>query len=155
LGFTPLVNANLGATRLDKSILAEANLSEANLSLAHLIGANFSGANLRGANLKSSILVNTNFEKADLSGCAIYGIAAWDVNTEGANQTNLIITRGQDPIITVDSLEVAQFIYLLLDNVRLRNVIDVITTKVVLILGRFKPERKAIFGCSQRRVPPS
>src|SRR5215208_961694 len=44
----------------------------------------------------------------------------------------------------VDNLEVAQFIYLLLNNERLRQVIDTITSKVVLILGRFTSERKAV-----------
>ena len=46
--------------------------------------------------------------------------------------------------MTVDSLEVAQFVYLMLNNERLRDVIDSITSKVVLILGRFTPERKAV-----------
>ena len=49
-----------------------------------------------------------------------------------------------EPTITVDNLEVAQFIYLLLHNEKIRHVIDTITSKVVLILGRFTPERKAI-----------
>ncbi len=44
----------------------------------------------------------------------------------------------------VDNLEVAQFIYLLLNNEDIRQVIDTITSKVVLILGRFTPERKAV-----------
>ena len=38
----------------------------------------------------------------------------------------------------------AQFIYLLLNNQKIRNVIDTITSKVVLILGRFTPERKVV-----------
>ena len=38
----------------------------------------------------------------------------------------------------------AQFIYLLLNNKKIREVIDTITSKVVLILGRFTPERKAV-----------
>jgi len=42
----------------------------------------------------------------------------------------------------VDNLEVAQFIYLLLNNSKIRDVIDTITSKAVLILGRFTPERK-------------
>ena len=53
-------------------------------------------------------------------------------------------TREKEPTITVDSLKVAQFIYLLLNNHEVRNAIDTITSKVVLILGRFTPERKAI-----------
>ncbi len=48
-----------------------------------------------------------------------------------------------EPIITVDDLEVAQFIYLILNNKKIREVIDTITSKVVLILGRFG-ERKAV-----------
>ena len=38
----------------------------------------------------------------------------------------------------------AQFIYLLLNNANLRGVIDTITSKVVLILGRFTEPRKAV-----------
>jgi hypothetical protein len=56
----------------------------------------------------------------------------------------LIITRGPEPEITVDNIEVAQFIYLMLNNQKIRNVIDTITSKVVLILGRFTDERKAV-----------
>src|SRR4051794_1396804 len=71
-------------------------------------------------------------------------MAAWDLHLEGAEQADLIITRDDQPAITVDNLEVAQFIYLLLTNERIRHVIDTITSKVVLILGRFTPERKAV-----------
>ena len=38
----------------------------------------------------------------------------------------------------------AQFIYLLLNNPKIRDVIDTIAKKAVLILGRFTPERKAV-----------
>ena len=80
----------------------------------------------------------------DLSGCAVYGISAWDLSLDGAIQPNLRITPDADPTIQVDNLEVAQFIYLLLNNRRIRRVIDTITSKVILILGRFTPERKVI-----------
>jgi hypothetical protein len=56
----------------------------------------------------------------------------------------LIVTQDDEPRVTVDDVEVAQFIYLLLNNDRIRDVIDTITSKVVLILGRFTDERKAI-----------
>lgn len=62
----------------------------------------------------------------------------------GAIQSDLIITDWFDPIIVVDNIEIAQFLYLLLNNQNIRHVIDTITSKVVLILGRFTPERKAI-----------
>src|SRR2546430_6816591 len=62
----------------------------------------------------------------------------------GAIQLDLVITLPDQPTITVDNLKVAQFIYLLLNNKEIRDVIDTITSKVVLILGRFTPERKVI-----------
>jgi hypothetical protein len=46
---------------------------------------------------------------------------------------------------TVDDLEFAQFIYLLLNRQKFRNVLNTITAKAVLLLGRFTPpERKAV-----------
>jgi hypothetical protein len=56
----------------------------------------------------------------------------------------LIITKENEPEITVDNIEVAQFIYLLMHNQKIRDVIDTITSKVVLILGRFTPKRKQV-----------
>ena len=53
-------------------------------------------------------------------------------------------TRRDEPLITVDNLDVAQFIYLLLNNQKIRQVINTVTSKVVLILGRFTPDRKTI-----------
>ena len=44
----------------------------------------------------------------------------------------------------MDNFEVAQFVYLLLNNAKIRHVIDTITSKVVLILGRFTPERTVV-----------
>lgn len=49
-----------------------------------------------------------------------------------------------EPDIAVDDIEVAQFIYLLLNNQKIRHIIDTITSKVVLILGRFVSERKQV-----------
>jgi hypothetical protein len=56
----------------------------------------------------------------------------------------MIITGFGEPVIRVDRLDVAQFLYLMLRNQRLRDVIDTITSKVVLVLGRFTPARKAV-----------
>jgi hypothetical protein len=74
----------------------------------------------------------------------VFGISVWNVNLVRAIQSNLLITHEDEPPIHVDNLEVAQFIYLLLNNEKIRSVIDTITSKVVLILGRFTPDRKAV-----------
>src|SRR4029078_12101365 len=60
------------------------------------------------------------------------------------DQTSLIITPDTDPNITVDNLDVAQFVYLLLHNEKIRDVLDTVGSKGVLILGRFTPERKPV-----------
>jgi hypothetical protein len=56
----------------------------------------------------------------------------------------LVITPENEPEITVDNIEVAQFVYLLLHNEKIREVIDTIGKKVVLLLGRFTKGRIAI-----------
>jgi hypothetical protein len=70
-------------------------------------------------------------------GSTIYGISAWNTKLENTIQSGLIITRWKEPTITVDNLEVAQFIYLTLNNKKIREVINTIGQKGVLILGRF------------------
>jgi uncharacterized protein YjbI with pentapeptide repeats len=145
LRYANLYKTNLREANLSRATLSGANLSGANLSNTDLSEANLSGANLSGANLNQALIIRTNLTNAVLNDCSIYGIAAWDVQLAGATQLNLAITPREEPTITVDNLEVAQFIYLLLNNERIRHVIDTITSKVVLILGRFTPaERKNV-----------
>ena len=139
-----LANADLSGANLNSAGFNDADLTDANLFSANLSNAILVGAKLTNANLSQAIMVETNLKKADLSGCNIYGIAAWNLKLEGAKQSNLIVSHDTEPRITVDNLEVAQFIYLLLHNTKIRDVIDTMTSKVVLILGRFTPERKAV-----------
>jgi pentapeptide repeat protein len=166
-----LITANLSRANLTSADLITANLSRANLTSADLSGADFNGVNLSGAelngakfseanlteadlsradlsgaNLNRATLVETNFSNANLDGCFIYGISAWGVNLEETIQSNLIITPPGEPSITIDNLKVAQFVYLILNNTDIRDVIDTITSKVVLILGRFTPERKGVLN---------
>ena len=140
-----LSEADLGEADLSGANLLDARLSGADLSGANLSGANLSGANLSEANLEGTVLLNTDLTGADLTGCRIYGVSAWGLKLERAKQQNLIIKNlaEDEPEITVDNVEVAQFIYLMLHNQKIRDVIDTITSKVVLILGRFTDERKA------------
>ena len=63
-----------------------------------------------------------------------------------------MITLYGEPEITVDNIEIAQFVYLLLHNEKIRSVIDTITSKVVLILGRFSAERKAVLDAMREAL---
>jgi hypothetical protein len=153
LAFLPQANlsgANLRGTDLAGANLHEANLraadlSGANLRMAHLSGADLHGADLHGASLLFANLVEADFTDADLTGCRIYGISAWGLKlSEATKQQSLIITAVDEPEITVDNIEVAQFVYLLLNNAKIRDVIDTIGKKGVLLLGRFTNGRLAI-----------
>jgi hypothetical protein len=88
--------------------------------------------------------VDTDLTGADLTACRIYGVSAWGVKLERTKQQNLIITRPNEPEITVDNIEVAQFVYLLLHNEKIRDVIDTIGKKGVLLLGRFTEGRMEV-----------
>jgi hypothetical protein len=162
LSMAHLITANLSQANLSGAYLSWANLtsadlsggdlSGADLSSADLSSADLSGADLRGANLQGAILVETNLTGADLTGCRVYGASAWGPKLDRTKQQNLVITREDEPTVTVDNIEVAQFIYLMLNNERVRDVIDTITSKVVLILGRFTDERKAVLDALREEL---
>jgi uncharacterized protein YjbI with pentapeptide repeats len=167
-----LIRAKLERANLTEADLSGARLGGANLSEANLSWANLTGADLSWADLSKTVLVGTNFVDATLSDCRIYGVSAWDVKlSEGTKQRGLIITRdasdaarskgrnlsdemrqqgytvlgaSDDPVITVDDLKVAQFVYLLLHNENIRDVIDTVGKKGVLLLGRFTEGRIAV-----------
>src|SRR5262249_2048795 len=71
-------------------------------------------------------------------------ISAWGLKLEETKQQNLVITPANEPTVTVDNIEVAQFIYLLLHNEKIRDVIDTIGKKGVLLLGRFTEGRMVV-----------
>ena len=146
-----LRDADLSGAELSGADLRGAKISYTDLTGADLLWANISDADLYGANLMYANLVETNCENANLTNCRIYGISAWNLELQGAVQSDLIITQDHETIITVDNLEVAQFIYLLLHNEKIREVIDTITSKVVLILGRFG-EHKAVLDAIRNEL---
>src|SRR5262249_22779643 len=82
----------------------------------------------------------------------VYGVSAWGSKLEGAKQQNLIITHEYGSEITVDNLEVAQFVYLLLHNEKIRDVIDTIGKKGVLLLGRFTEGRMEVLERFRRQL---
>lgn len=148
-----LTGANLYEADLTKTSFVGTDLSSADLSEADLQDADFSRAIFANADLSQASLVRTNLEKADLTGCRVYGCSVWDVQGEPAAQNDLLISHRRDGNITTDDIEVAQFIYLMYDNRKIRNVINSITSKGVLILGRFSPpERKAVLDGLRDRL---
>ena len=149
LGGADLSGAKLSGANLIRANLIGANLSKAKLRSANLGGVRLSHANLTSADLTNAdliytSLVETDFTNATITGCRTYGASAWNVTLVGTVQRNLIITKEDEPVVTVDNIEVAQFIYLLLHNEKVRDAIDTIGKKCVLLIGRFTGGRIAV-----------
>lgn len=144
LSLTILSGSNLRNSMLGWATLCGAKLRGADLRMADLSRAKLCNADLSKANLGGAILNYANLENADITGCRAFGISAWNVRLSGSIQENITITPANESAIQVDRLEIAQFIYLLPNNAEIRHVIDTITSKAVLILGRFTDERKAV-----------
>ncbi len=162
---TYFVEANLSESDLSESILIGAKLWNANLSGANLTGAalvevNLNGANLSGAkiikaNLRGAQLIGATVENAVITGSYVFGVNVWDLKGEFREQKDLSISSFPNPksSITVDNIKVAQFICLILNNEEIRDIINTLTSKTVLILGRFSiPERKAILDALRNKL---
>lgn len=155
--------ANLDGANLDGASLMNADFSFSNLRFANLRTANLhhatfdmanlEGADLRNCRLRNSSFVGTDVHRVKISGSRIYGVNVWDLNGEFDEQRELEITNRGDQMVTVDNIEVAQFVYLILNNKRIRDVINTLTSKTVLILGRFSiPERKVILDALRNKL---
>jgi uncharacterized protein YjbI with pentapeptide repeats len=167
-----LIEANFHEANLGRAMLDEADLTRANFCRTDLYDTKMPDATLNDANLQGTQLAKTNFERAKLIGCKVYGMSAWDLNLIGSVQQDLIIRYRQkgdgendegssENQLSIDDLQVAQFMYMLLNNKNLRTVINATTSSVVLILGRFTPpERKVVLDATRdalrnRRYVPS
>jgi hypothetical protein len=166
-----LIKADLRNATLIRTNFHEANLGGAKLNGAKLKHANFCRTDLYEtdlsapklkvrrrtdmtcANLQGTQLARTNFKGARLTGCTIYGLSAWNLKLEKAKQNDLkILYRVQqangkwdEGEFVVQDLEIAQLVFLLLDNTRINNFFNTMTSKAVVIMGRFVPKaRKAI-----------
>jgi len=90
-------------------------------------------------------LAKTDLRGADLSRCNVYGLSAWDlVIDQNTMQDQLRVAyqplgTGSDveQVVTVDSLDLAAFIYMTLNNRNISRVFDATGRKWVLLLGRF------------------
>ena len=155
-----LVEAQMRGARLDGADLSKAVARFAMLSRARLSGAILKETDLRGASLRRADLTGADLERAILRftslveakvggasfhGAEVYGISAWGLAGEPADQRDMVIREhAEDIATTVDDLDTAQFIHLVRDNARIADVIDSASRRTVLLLGRFRAPHKAV-----------
>lgn len=148
-----LRGANLFQAMFIEAKLGHSRLDGASLRLARVFDTDLTAATMVGVDLLGASLINVCLEGAVLTDCNVYGVSAWGLGLESVKeQNNLRITPDDEPEITVDNLEVAQFLYLMLHNEKIRGVIDTIGKKGVLILGRFTSERKPVLDAIRKRL---
>ena len=137
-------NANMRVTKIGSAIFDNCTFEDSDLSYCSAEKTSFINSKFTNTLLEHINFVSCDFSNTQMKECHVYGVSSWDLNLENAVQENLIITKDEQPTITVENIELAQFIYLMINNANLRNIIDTITSKVVLILGNFSPNRKII-----------
>jgi hypothetical protein len=137
-------DADLYTASLWKANLEGADLRDADLSSVTLNGVILRNADLRGANLRFARLVGADVTGARFSGCHVYGCSVWNLQGKPEEQLDIVVTPPSEPPVTVDDLQIAQFVYLMMNNNIIRNALDMMASKAVLLLGRFTPERKAV-----------
>jgi uncharacterized protein YjbI with pentapeptide repeats len=149
--FTVISDCNFKTSMLYNSIFDSCEFEKCDLSntlftSGKIINSNIRNTNLTRIDFRNTQLTSDTFINCDLSKSKIFGVSAWKLSLVDTIQEDLRISDAGEPKITIDNIEVAQFIYLLINNEKLRNVISTITSKVVLILGRFTADRMQILN---------
>ncbi len=136
--------ADCRGSDLSEAKVSGAELGRAKLARSRLVGTDLSRTALRGADLSESVLIRTDLTESDLAYANVYGVSVWDVVGKPRDATNLIVSPPGTATLSTDSLPLAQLLYMLIRNENIREMVDTLTTKVILILGNFGKERKDI-----------
>ena len=175
-----LPRVNLYESNAKNAVFQFANLMGANLSRGLFEHVDFEHANLAGALLVETNLDRANLENCKVYGCSVWNVSlegtnqhdllVWRGHFDEACDLNDIagpdalyalkdefpldyLVELAEPSITVDNLMIAQFLYVILNNESIRDVLETITSKAVLILGRFSlQERKAVLNALRNKL---
>ncbi|RZV58214.1 MAG: hypothetical protein EX254_10045, partial [Flavobacteriaceae bacterium] len=110
--------------------------------------ADFNGASFFNCNLNRINLSDAKFCVKSIEETVVYGVSAWNLKTcEDSIQSKLviestyglysdIIAEGRIPMM-VDDIELAQFVFYLINHKKMRDAINTMNSRSVLLLGRF------------------
>jgi hypothetical protein len=130
--------------KIGSTTFGNCKLCDCDLSYSSAKETNFNKCIIEGTLFQNVSFVKTNFAESRISKCNVYGISSWDLDLSNSIQEDIYIMEDKEDLLSVDDIELAQFLYMMIENKNLRRIIDTVTSKVVLILGRFTPERKKI-----------
>jgi Pentapeptide repeats (8 copies) len=150
---------NLRGCVCENTVFEEGDFSRADFSRATfwntrfnktiLTNATITGATFRNCNLNRVNLVGADFRVHEISETVVYGVSAWDLTIdENSAQNKLMVEKTYDLYsdliarqivpVTVDNIELAEFIYFLTNYKRIRDAINILNDRGVLLLGRFR-----------------
>jgi hypothetical protein len=139
-----LTKADCRGADFSGASLQQTNLHRADLRWARFVGADLSNADARASDLSFAAFANTIVEGTDFGYSDVYGASVWGLTGTPADETSLTVTPPNEQSLRTDGLELAQLIYLLMRNEHARDLIDTVSSRMVLLLGNFKPERMAV-----------
>lgn len=144
-----LVETGLKEVSAKEVVFRHARLNGACLVGANLIGADFTHADLTFANLTAADLSNARLSDAvltgaTLNGARVVGVSGWEVDLHATQQQDLVVTPEGRLRITVDGLDAAQYLLLLLQHPALGELGHPLRSTVALILGEFQGNRAEI-----------
>jgi Uncharacterized low-complexity proteins len=158
-----LTNAKFSKAELRYSTFIGASLQKAWFDFADLTLANFEKATITDADFSFADLSGADFSGADISGSNVTGVTTWSLKVDPHTiQKDLIVEPWYDPLekesddthsaivedtFKTNNIETSQLLYLLTSkndqgqSEKMKPVIDSLTDKIVLILGRFGENR--------------
>jgi uncharacterized protein YjbI with pentapeptide repeats len=155
--------ASLNDATLSQTILSDSNLSHTSLVRAGIDGAILVNSRVYGIaawDLKGSPAIQQDLiiTQEDTLGDKGYYYVLQESERARLDAARSMVERGipkqaiASSPVRLDNLELAQFVNLLLRNDKIRDVINTIGQKGVLILGRFTEERKIVLDSIRTRL---
>ncbi|MCK7483565.1 MAG: pentapeptide repeat-containing protein [Candidatus Moduliflexus flocculans] len=157
LGQASLFRARLGKAVLSQASFFKADLTEADLAETDLDGRQPPGGRARadqpprGQRWPTPTSASPPCSgRTSRTPCSTTAPSTarrfWDVAAADSSQRDLDIMPAQQPVLSVDSLQTAQLVGMLLHHEKARYEVFSITLNTVLVIGRFPPERKPVLA---------
>lgn len=138
------INTRMRLSRIGSTTYNNCILNNCDLSYSSAEETEFDECIIEGTKFQNVSFVKTHFSGSRIARCNVYGISSWDLDLSNSTQEDIYIMEDEEDLLSVGDIELAQFLYMMIENRKLRRIIDTVTSKVVLILGRFTPKRKMI-----------
>jgi len=106
-------NSSLRVSKIGSAHFINCNFENSDLSYCSAEKTDFTGSVFKNTRLEYIRFVKCNFSDTKINYCFFYGTSTWDIIADDSIQQDIVITSNDDNLITVDNIELAQFIYLL------------------------------------------